>query len=82
MGHLISLALAGAILAGCAGFQAEALGRAQKVSDDAARALVAAPCAMTVGAYNRLPQTSRIAVDLLCGGNALQRLRGFSSTSR
>ncbi len=77
MANLISLALAGFILAGCAGFQAEALDRAQEVNDDAARALTVAPCAMTVGAYNRLPQTHRIAVDLLCGGSALQRLQGL-----
>ena len=79
MGNLIPIALTGLILAGCAGFQAEAIDRAREVSDSAARGLVAAPCSMTVGAYNRLPQTHRLAVDLLCGGNALRELQGLVS---
>ena len=73
----ILLLLTGLILVGCAGVNAQVIDRAQNVSDDAAAALVAAPCAMTVGAYNRLAQTKRIAVDLLCGGNALRELQGL-----
>lgn len=79
MGHLTLITLSALILASCAGFQAEAVGKAQEINDDAARALVAAPCQMSVGAYNRLPQTKRIAVDLLCGGNALRELQGLVS---
>ena len=38
-------------------------------NDTAAILALAAPCAMTVGAYNRLPHAAqRGAVDILCGG--------------
>ena len=82
MTRIIATALCGLFLASCAGAQAQFVDRAQNVSDDAARGLVAAPCAMTVGAYNRLPQHQRIAVDLLCGGNALRDLQGLTAPPR
>ncbi len=77
MSKPIVIALAGLILVSCASVQAEVIDRAKEANDDAARALVAAPCQMSVGSFNRLAQHQRVAIDLLCGGNALRELQGL-----
>lgn len=78
MSKPIVIALSALILASCAGFTAEVQSKAQVGADRAAEAFLADDCLITVGAYNRLPQTKRIAVDLLCGGNALRELQSLA----
>jgi len=77
MSKLIVTVLAGFVLASCDGFQAEAIGKARGGADAAARGLVAAPCAMTTGAYFRLNEQKRLAVSILCGGDFMARIRGL-----
>ena len=76
MSKLISLALAGLILAGCAGVQAEAVGRGRAAADAAANVFVADDCAMSYGAFLRRPANERLGIRLICDPAALEDIFG------
>ena len=46
----------------------------RRSEDTKARLVLQAPCAISTGAYFRLPEQGRLAVAILCGGNFVARL--------
>lgn len=66
------------ILAGCAeaaGFGAAAKAKIQQGADIQAQTTLSANCAITYGAFTRLPEHQKLAVELACGGDFLDSLR-------
>jgi hypothetical protein len=67
------------MLSACAGVQAEVKGKTQEVADDFARGALAAPCAMTYGAFTRLSAKDKLAVEVLCGGDFVNKILSLSA---
>ena len=59
------------LLGGCAGLTQEGLDRAKRAADTAAKVFIADTCAISAGAYFRLPNPNhRVGVNLICNPNA------------
>ena len=78
MTRMLSLMLAGLVLAGCTLSQADSaltlgIEKKQQQSDIEARAVANAPCIMTIGAFNRIADPQKqCAIMVLCGGTCPQ----------